>query len=512
MALSIDINDNSERRPVIRTTGFRRPENLTSQPARDVIKNPERKKKIKKIVFAILGVFLLVGGVYAFRMYKLADSLGLKIGASDILNPIKKDPELKKDSTGKYTGVLIVGIDSGRAAGDGNMNTDTIMVANYNYETNETVMVSIPRDFAVELPNNPGIYSKINAIYADGERREKGKGLKDLSKVVKDVTGIEIQYYGMIDLQGFRKLIDAVGGITVNVENTFTDYCYPAEKDSKKVAVGTCAGTKYLAEIVTFQKGPQKMDGTTALKYARSRLSSTPGEGGDYARAKRQQKVVSALKDALLSTETYLNPQKILEIIAAVQENVRVSEFTSSDIQAGINLVKTQSEKNGRTYSFVLEPAIGNSSVVTDSGFPPSVSTLGSISGPKAGLGNYTQTKEIVSLFMKQPTLYTEDPVIFVYNNGLGYQETYQESLKLQEQFPYLYIRFMGNTAVAPQSGVVVYDQTDATKPNSVKYLSNFLKTEKTSKPDYITGQFYTGEVIVLFGQPEQEVESENVN
>lgn len=508
MALSIDINDNSVRRPVIRTTGFRRPENLTSQPARDVIKNPERKKKIKKIVFAILGVFLLVGGVYAFRMYKLADSLGLKIGASDILNPIKKDPELKKDSTGKYTGVLIVGIDSGRAAGDGNMNTDTMVLAVYNHETKETLMISIPRDFIVEIPGQAGVYERINAVYAYGERKEKNRGLKDLSQVFQRITGVEIQYQAMIDLKGFRQAIDAVGGIIVNVDNSFTDYCYPAEKDSKNTQLRRCgdAGV-YLTETLTFTSGPQEMDGSTALKFARSRKAQGP-EGSDYARARRQQKVIGALRDKFLASETLLNPQKLVEIMAAIQSNLKVSEFTTEDLQAGVLIAKNLSEQGSKTYSLVLDPSIGNSQVIQEGGFTKNMFTI----GPKAGLGNYTQTKEIVSLFMKQPTLYTEDPVIFVYNNGLGYQETYQESLKLQEQFPYLYIRFMGNTAVAPQTGVVVYDQTDATKTNSVKYLSNFLKTEKTSKPDYITGQFYTGEVIVLFGQPEQEVESENVN
>src|SRR5690606_38935153 len=134
---------------------------------------------------------------------------------------------------------------------------------------------------------------------------------------VKEVTGLETQYYAMVDLQGFRQAIDAVGGVVVNVENSFTDYCYPADETSTNSTLRRCGDAgMYPAETLTFTKGPQTMDGATALKYARSRKAAGV-EGGDYSRARRQQRVISALRDKLMSSETYLNPQKFLEIMDA---------------------------------------------------------------------------------------------------------------------------------------------------------------------------------------------------
>jgi len=94
---------------------------------------------------------------------------------------------------------------------------------------------------------------------------------------VEELVGEEIQYYAMIDLKGFVNLIDSLDGTYINVENSFTDYMYPADNN-----VGY--------QTVTFTAGPQTMDGDIALKYARSRHSMDNGEGSDFARARRQQK------------------------------------------------------------------------------------------------------------------------------------------------------------------------------------------------------------------------------
>ncbi len=507
MSISIDINDNSIKRPTFRRGLFDRqnkPKEVTAFPK--ATGNTEAKKVNWKKVFSIFfAVAILVGGAYAFRMYKFADSLGLKIGANDILNPIKKDPELKKDTTGKYTAVMFVGIDS-RSAMDGLQNTDTIMVVSYNYETKDTIMVSIPRDFAVDIPENGRAY-KINAVYHIGESQKKGEGLKKLQSVVKDVTGIETQYYAMVDLQGFRQAIDAVGGVVVNVENSFTDYCYPADETSKNSEMRRCgdAGV-HLAETLNFTKGPQTMDGATALKYARSR-KAVGIEGGDYARARRQQRVIAALRDKMMSSETFLNPQKLLDIMDAVQNNIKVSEFTTQDVQAGIGLVRKMSEDGGKTYSFVLDPSIGNSQVITDRGLP---TYLGSTSGPKLGVGNNSEIRELVKLFLKQPALYSEKAIIYVYDNGIGYQNAYQETLKLQENFPYTNIRFMGTVGSQARTGNAVFDQTDATKPNTVRHLAKYFETEETQRPEYITTSLYGEDVTVLLGKIASPSEAEN--
>jgi len=240
-----------------------------------------RKKKRKLIVLIVLTIIIIIASYLVYRFIQYSEVVGIKISPQDILNPIKKDPTLKKDSSGKYTAALLVGIDSGRSVNDGNMNTDTIILAVYNYASAETSLISIPRDFYSQVPDETW-YSKINGIYAIGENREEGSGLPFLKKAVENITGIEVQYYGMVDLKGFTKTIDILGGLTVNVENTFTDYCYPAEADSPNKIFGTCSDSTGWHETITFTQGPQTMDGKTALKFARSRKGTSP-EGSDFA-------------------------------------------------------------------------------------------------------------------------------------------------------------------------------------------------------------------------------------
>jgi len=119
---------------------------------------------------------------------------------------------------------------------------------------------------------------------------------------------IPIHYYIRIDFSGFEKIIDEVGGIKVHVDNSFTDYQFPTDDH------------KY--QVISFEEGLQTMDGSTALNFARSRHGNN-GEGSDFARAQRQQKVIQALKDRLLSYNTMLSPLKINGLLKDVSENLR---------------------------------------------------------------------------------------------------------------------------------------------------------------------------------------------
>jgi anionic cell wall polymer biosynthesis LytR-Cps2A-Psr (LCP) family protein len=135
----------------------------------------------------------------------------------------------------------------------------------------------------------------VNTAYHYGELKQKGGGLL-LSKVImEDVIGMPIQYTAVIDFSGFTKVIDAVGGIDVNVPEAFTDSQYP--KPGMEQA--TCPGDPTNAcvyESVHFDAGLQHMDGARALIYARSRHAEGQ-EGSDFARSRRQQIIMVALKD-----------------------------------------------------------------------------------------------------------------------------------------------------------------------------------------------------------------------
>jgi len=446
----------------------------TTKP-KENIEKPKKKFNYKKLIIISIIVLVLCGlGFLVYKGYVLSKGIGFKFDSSSFLN--QDEPELKKDSSGQYTNALIVGIDT-RESGEEH-STDTIILLSYNHTTNKALMLSIPRDFNVEIGENTKWFSRINAVYANAENEKEGTGLKALKKTVEEVTDMEIQYYGMVDLKGFTKVVDAVGGIDVNVENSFTDYSYPIGKSYK---------------TVSFKAGPQTMDGTTALEYARSRHSQQNNEGSDYARARRQQKVIVALKDKVLSSETLTDPRKILEIITSLAKNIKVSEFTLNDIEAGLNLANKFNEENGNIYSFVLDPTSGNYSLVEVKSTEPYAI------GPKEGYGIYTNIQKYIKQIIEEPALYSEKPNIYVYDTGLGYKAVQEKIIEMKKEYPYTNITFNG-TLFKDKEGTAVYSNTEDF-PNSVETLAKYLNTDQKTKPEYITTKVGNGGVTILLGK-----------
>ncbi len=449
----------------------------------------ETKKKKKWQIFVILGIVLIVLGGLGFLVYKgheFTKNLGFNFNANDIIAP-QKDPELAKDSSGKYTNILIVGVDTREKADL--LNTDTLILASYNHESKDIVMISIPRDFMVEI-NDSNWFNKINSVYASAENKKEGSGMMALRKTITEVTGMEIQYHAMVNFKAFVEIIDAVGGIDINVENSFTDYQYP---------------DGYSYKTISFKAGPQTMDGQTALEYARSRKSRDNNEGSDYSRAKRQQKVIVALQEKILNTSTLTNPKSIMEIFASVANNMKVSEFTIDDIQAGLNLAKDFQENNGKSYSFVLDPSAGNSQIISTQNL---LSADGKQVkdyriGPKLGFGKYTDINKYVQLCLLHPQLYTENASVYVYNVGLGAQETSKKVADLKKAYPYLKIIYSG-TKYSNKEGSAIYSNTPNTYLRTVTEYAKFLGITQTTKPDYITNNLNSGNITILLGKPVQ--------
>ena len=447
---------------------------------RSVQTHTKKKRPFLTILFIFLVLVIGSGLYFGYKGYMTGKGIGLNLSPSDLIGK-QKEPELKKDSTGAYTNILIVGIDTRTKLKT--FNTDVIIVASYNHKTKDVVMISIPRDFCTKVNPSKTSYGKINSAYSIYEAKEKGSGLEGLKGIVEEITGMEIQYYTMINFNGFVELVDAVGGLYINVENSFTDYKYPAE-------------TGYGTQTISFKAGPQLMDGDTALKYARSRQSQQNGEGSDYARAKRQHKVIDAFIKKLLSTETLLNPNKVMSLLTSIQDNIKVSEFTIDDIQAGVNILKSLSSENSTssTYSFVLDPTIGNYSLISHQ---PSCGEYNI--GPKEGLGRYTKLGEYINLALSYPALYSENPSIYSYDTGLGYQNTKTKTEELKTRFKYLDIRFQG-TKFNDKEGTYIYSNTTDKFSKSVDILASYLKTNNKVKPEYLTTAT-GGDISILFGK-----------
>lgn len=223
-----------------------------------------------------------------------------------------------KDSLKTYDGqvnILLLGIGGGNH--DGPNLSDLIVVANYNFQSNKLTTISIPRDIWSKT-----LQDKINSAYAYGEAKKPGGGGFILSKAeIEAIVGLPIQYSAVIDFDQFKELIDYLGGIEVEVENTFTDKKFPIIGRENN----DCDGDETYAcryETVIFKKGKTHMNGETALKFVRSRYAEGK-EGTDFAREKRQQKVIESVKDKIVDMAKKMDVETFRRLYEIVDKLVK---------------------------------------------------------------------------------------------------------------------------------------------------------------------------------------------
>lgn len=186
--------------------------------------------------------------------------------------------------------------------------TDTIMLASFDLVNRKITLISIPRDIWIEE-----IKAKINSAYHYG-------GIELAIKHISEITGQKTDYYALVNFDSFEKIINFLGGIEVRVVRTFDDYKYPIAGKEKDL----CNGDRTYAcryEHLHFDAGLQTMDGLTALKFVRSR-NSQGEEGSDFARSARQELIIQAVKDKILTTKLYFYPAKIGGLLKIIQEEI----------------------------------------------------------------------------------------------------------------------------------------------------------------------------------------------
>jgi LCP family protein required for cell wall assembly len=311
---------------------------------------PPKKKWVKWVVIA-LGVIAFIGGVFTWKAGSILTKISSSNGSvlSSLINSLPgTDKKLKGENEGRVN-IALLGM-RGEHMDGGGLLSDTIMILSLRPSRGEgdfakASLVSIPRDLYV---TNPGTSDqmKINAVHALGEERGRGEGNKSMEAVLSEVTGVPISYSISISFQGFTDLVNAVGGVDVNLKEPFSEgvqFRQPHVCDPYVFNVPTkpqqfenkyhvrANGTKYIAKSYplcynkdlecggnfSLPAGDNHLDGATALCYARARYTSN-----DFERARRQQSVLQALKTKALSAGTLTDFSKIDSIFNALGDNV----------------------------------------------------------------------------------------------------------------------------------------------------------------------------------------------
>ena len=314
--------------------------------------------QVNRRVKQITALVLVVVAIYGFvSLSPVAFSLVKKIfsGPAVVFSFIF-DSNNVKTSAGR-TNILLLG--TGGEGHAGKDLSDTVIVLSVDAKQKDAALISIPRDFWVN-----SLTIKINTAYALGEEKREDGGLPLAKSVVGEIVDLPIHYAVRIDFAGFENLIDLIGGVDLAVERSFDDYYYPiAGKEDDTCGFTTKTETDEQGQTITylvdqngqkvpdttdpyfcrfehihFEKGPTHMSGATALKFVRSRMG-TNGEGSDFARAARQQKVLSAAKDKIFSVETLTDPKKIISVIATLGKSID-TDITSEEIPSFYKLAQ----------------------------------------------------------------------------------------------------------------------------------------------------------------------------
>ena len=188
---------------------------------------------------------------------------------------------------------LVMGLDRRPREGQSPSRSDTMFVLTIDPQAKTAGILGIPRDLYVDIPDGDGGYfeERINTAVVYGEANDyKGGGYQLAIDTVEHNLGVRIHHYVIIDFEGFKEVIDALGGIDVDVptylsDPTYSDTELPGDFDPQE-----------------FEPGPQHMDGDTALAYARIRKDS-----GDLDRIQRQQRMIFAVIDNALSLNVLRN-------------------------------------------------------------------------------------------------------------------------------------------------------------------------------------------------------------
>ena len=214
----------------------------------------------------VLVVLLLVGAVIALALLLTPTREAVLVLGSDA-----RPDELRRGQIGR---------------------TDTLLLLVADRATPKVAMVSVPRDLWVSIPGHG--QERINTAFELG-------GPQAAKQTVSNVLAQRVDRYAVIGLQGVRDIVDAVGGVEITVAQAIYDDEYPTDD--------------YGVQVVNIPAGRQRMDGDTALKYARTRHQDS-----DFGRIARQQQVLSAVRTALLNPANW---PRIPAVVVAVNHSLR---------------------------------------------------------------------------------------------------------------------------------------------------------------------------------------------
>jgi LCP family protein required for cell wall assembly len=359
--------------------------------------------------------------------------------------------------------ILLIGADEQ----GGGHNTDTLITVSIDPVTKQVAMFSLPRDTQnVPIPAGPArsvwgrVYGgKINSFFAQNRRRadlwpgnERTRGYNALKSVLGELYGLDIRYFVEVNFNGFKKVVDAVGGVTINVQVPVVDDQFP--------------GTTGRVQRVYIPSGIQHMDGDQALRYARSRHTSS-----DFDRGARQQRV-------LLSLQQQADPSSLIPRLPELVDALKSAVRTDVPLDQLDELLGLASEVDtGSIHSYVFAPPFYQQEVLTGYYTLPYVDRI------RTAIRDAFKSSPADEA--QRESLAAEGAGVWVLN-GTGTQNRgtnlagYLEYHGLAASAP----RTAPEGAVPANTVITVYNGAEADLPQTIAYLEGLFKVKIRTAAD----------------------------
>ncbi|MCB9802457.1 LCP family protein [Candidatus Nomurabacteria bacterium] len=431
----------------------------TPQANRTTSKNSKRRKKISYFfIFSIIFLGLL-SNILADGNNSFLSGIKHSYLLRQIFNIVSPAEKYLQGEQEDRINFLILGM--GGEGHSGPYLTDTIILASFQPSSKKAALISIPRDMIVPVSKNN--YKKINSVYTIG-KNQTGDGGAFTKEIVSETLGLPIHYFVSVDFQGFVEIIDSLGGVDVTVDRDFTDYQFPTED--------------YKYQVISFEQGEQEMDGLTALRFARSRHGNN-GEGSDFSRSIRQQKILSALKDKITSFNTLINPKKITDLFSLV------NQYTQTDLEPWeavklVHMVKGLDSQQIVSQSIDARPG----------GFLKAGIALDGAYILQPVTGNFEQIQKLAAnIFDLQEV--SEEKANIVIQNGTEVPGLALQGVNHLNYMGYSVLRY-GNALEQDKKQTILYDYS-GNKENTRKTLEKIFATKAlTNIPDEYSNQKIT--------------------
>jgi LCP family protein required for cell wall assembly len=461
----------------------------TSKYNRDRINKSKRKRwstkrKLVTSALIILAMGFGLGGWYGAGLVGKLDKVFHGNVFSDA-HALFSQNELKGENQGRVN-ILVAGDSSDDPGHAGADLTDSIMVLSIDTKNNTGFMLSIPRDLWVNIPSLGN--QKINAANDVTNFSQSGYpsgGMGQLEQIVKTDLGVPIDYYALVNYDAFKDAVNAVGGITVNIQSPDPRGLYDSFTNLK------------------LPNGEDTLSGQQALDLARAR-GDNEGDisygfpGTDFDRTEHQRQMVVAIAKKSTSLGVLANPIKVSQLFSALSNNLQ-TDMDLQDVLRLAQISKSLNLNNLGSYTYSSSTTGATSPLLMgytdpDSGQDALV--------PSAGLGNYGQLQEYYQQLTSNNPVVKEGASVSILNASdvIGLAKNEEDILRN---------RGVDNTTIADANNeypaTMIIDNSAGKDPSTKKLLQQLFPgstvTSDTGSNEAEEAQGYTSNFVVVLGQ-----------